>query len=341
MNNQRVKVGVKAVSNLISGLTTGYGKKKSGYYPPSLEGHDYNSKSDIYMKKCKPYQVRSEKGRCVGRKPKSDIYMKKCKPYQVRSEKGRCVGRKPKSGSRTGSNLAAKAMKLKHKEGISLKEAWKKVRFGYTPPDLVDVVWNPVSKSWLKKCGPGKVRNPDTNRCKSDGTARKGKTSGSKAPKQIKGYKVEIVVKPIAETHWIDLTGKNRGHNLKKLVEYYSQDRLLPQLEHVYDIKNPKVTKRIVEGEGRIVFKYDHLNAEDEEEVKVGVGMALDLDEKRRFPIATNGAGRIIDINPPESYRGLHDNDTLEEYYRWMASVPILTFLSNYHGAEKKWRPFY
>tara|TARA_B110001450_G_scaffold42652_1_gene38898 strand:- start:15119 stop:16036 length:918 start_codon:yes stop_codon:yes gene_type:complete len=305
MNNKRVKVGVKSVSNLMSQMTTGYGKKKSGYYPPSLEGYDYNSKSDNYMKKCKP--------------------------YQVRSEKGRCIGRKPKSGSRTGSNLAAKAMKLKHKEGISLKEAWKKVRFGYTPPDLVDVVWNPVSKSWLKKCGPGKVRNPDTNRCKSDGTARKGKTSGPKtlgpkAPKQIKGYKVEIVVNPrSAEDHWIDLTGKNRGHNLKKLVEYYSRPQLLPQLEGIYDIKNTQVTKRIVEGEGRIVFRYDHLNAENIEEVEVAADMALNLDEKRRFPIATNGAGRIMDINPPESYRGVHD----------------LTFLSNALGAEKKWRPFY
>lgn len=85
-------------------MTSGYGKKRSGYYPPALAGYDYN--------------------------PKYDRYLKKCKPYQVRSEKGRCVGRKPKSGSRTGYNLAEKAMKLKHKEGISLKEAWKRVRYG-------------------------------------------------------------------------------------------------------------------------------------------------------------------------------------------------------------------
>lgn len=104
MNNKRVKVGVKSVANLTSRLTTGYGKKKEGYYPPALAGYDYN--------------------------PSTDRYMKKCKSYQTRNEKGRCVGKKPKSGSRTASDLASKAMKLKHKEGISLKEAWKRVRYG-------------------------------------------------------------------------------------------------------------------------------------------------------------------------------------------------------------------
>jgi hypothetical protein len=183
MNNKRVKVGVKSFANLMSQMTTVYGKKKEGYYPPALAGYDYNPSSDRYMKKCKSYQTRSAKGRCVGRKsksgsrtasdlaakamklkhkegislkeawkrvrygkkkegyyppalagydynPSSDRYIKKCKSYQDRNEKGRCVGRKPKSGSRTASDLASKAMKLKHKEGISLKEAWKRVRYG-------------------------------------------------------------------------------------------------------------------------------------------------------------------------------------------------------------------
>jgi hypothetical protein len=183
MNNKRVKVGVKSFANLMSQMTTVYGKKKEGYYPPALAGYDYNPATDRYMKKCKSYQTRSAKGRCVGRKsksgsrttsdlaakamklkhkegislkeawkrvrygkkkegyyppalagydynPSSDRYMKKCKSYQDRNEKGRCVGRKPKSGSRAAPDLASKAMKLKHKEGISLKEAWKRVRYG-------------------------------------------------------------------------------------------------------------------------------------------------------------------------------------------------------------------
>lgn len=307
MNNRRVKVGVKSVSNLMHQLTTGYGKKKSGYYPPSLEGYEYNAKYDKYMKKCKP--------------------------YQVRSEKGRCMGRKPKSGSRTGSNLAAKAMKLKHKEGISLKEAWKRVRFGYNPPNLVDYEWNPVTKRYNKKCGAGKVRNPATGRCVSDGTATRGRASGSGTPRearQIKGYKVELVIKPRGVDERIDLTGKNRAHNLKKLVEYYSQPELLPVLEIVYDIIETKVTKRIVGDEGKIVFKYTHLTT-DENEVSIGIRRALSLDDNGNFPITTNGAGRIVDIKA----RDLDPNDFDEGF------IPNLTLLSEARGAEKKWKPFY
>ena len=89
MVNKGIKIAVKSRSKVMSALKSAYGKKNPGYYPPSLEGYDYNSEYDRYMKKCKS--------------------------YQVRNEKGRCVGRKTKTGSRTGSNLAAKAMKLKHK----------------------------------------------------------------------------------------------------------------------------------------------------------------------------------------------------------------------------------
>lgn len=295
MDRKRVKIGVKSVSNLMSRLTTGYGKKKPGYYPPSLEGYDYNSEYDRYMKKCKS--------------------------YQVRNEKGRCVGRKTKTGSRTGSNLAAKAMKLKHKEGISLKEAWKRVRFGYNPPNLVDYEWNPKTKRYNKKCSSGKVRNPSTGRCVSDGSSKRGRTSQPKSPKQIKGYKVELVIKPQGVDERIDLTGKNRAHNLKKLVEYYSRPELLPGLKYIYDIVNPKVTKRIVGEEGRIVFKYDHLDT-DENEIDVGIDMALSLDDNGNFPVTTNGAGRIVDIRP----------NSLD---------PNVTLLSEGRGAVKKIKPFY
>ena len=96
---------------------------------------------------------------------------------------------------------------------------------------------------------------------------------------------------------------------------------MLPGLEYVYDIVNPKVTKRIVGEEGRIVFKYDHLNA-DENEVSVGIDMALSLDGNGNFPITTNGAGRIVDIRP----NSLDSNVTL---------------LSEGRGAEKKSKPFY
>ncbi len=93
----------KAISHLNAILM--YGKKGQGYYPPALAGYDYNPKTDKYMKKCKDYQTRSEKT-------------------------GRCAGKKDKPASKKGSDLAAKAMKLKHKEGITLKQAWKKVKSG-------------------------------------------------------------------------------------------------------------------------------------------------------------------------------------------------------------------
>lgn len=237
--------------------------------------------------------------------------------------------KKPKSGSRTGSNLASKAMKLKHKEGISLKEAWKRVRFGYNPPNLVDYEWNPKTKRYNKKCGTGKVRNPTTGRCASDGTAKKGRTSKPKVPKTMKGYKVEIIIKPKGTDERVDLKGKNRAHNLKKLVEYYSQPGLLPRLEYVYDIVNTKVTKKIVGDEGRIVFKYDHLNG-DENEVSVGIEMALSLHTDGYFPITTNGAGRIVDIEPY-----IPDSNPLT------LRAANATILSGYNGAQHKSKPFY
>ena len=82
-----------------------YGKRRQGYYPPALAGYDYNPKTDRYMKKCKDYQTRNEKT-------------------------GRCTGKKDKPASKKGNDLASKAMKLKHKEGITLKQAWKRVKSG-------------------------------------------------------------------------------------------------------------------------------------------------------------------------------------------------------------------
>tara|TARA_B110001452_G_scaffold27116_1_gene21274 strand:- start:1180 stop:1953 length:774 start_codon:yes stop_codon:yes gene_type:complete len=237
---------------------------------------------------------------------------------------GSSYGRKkPKTSSRTGSNLASKAMKLKHKEGISLKEAWKKVKFGYNPPNLVDYEWNSSTKRYNKKCGPSKVRNPSTGRCVSDGQAKRGRVPKPRVQKQIKGYKVEIVIKPIGVDEKVDLKGKNRTHNLKKLVEYYGQPGMLPSLEYVYDIVNTKVTKRIVGDEGRIVFKYNHLIA-DENEVEVGIDMALSLSDTGRYPITTNGDGRIVDTSPPLDF-----------------VVHNLTHMSQKRGAEKKSKPFY
>ena len=50
--------------------------------------------------------------------------------------------------------LAKKAMKIHHKEGISLKAAWRRVmrnsRFGYTPPALQGYVWNERTKRYNK-----------------------------------------------------------------------------------------------------------------------------------------------------------------------------------------------
>ena len=67
---------------------------------------------------------------------------------------------------------AKKAMKLKWKEGISLKEAWKRMSFG----DTVCPRGHEPNKKWtgkrgqqicVKECGFYQMRNPDTNRCKN------------------------------------------------------------------------------------------------------------------------------------------------------------------------------
>ena len=84
-------------------------------------------------------------------------------------------GRKRKCRRSTSSKqkkiqaLAKKAMKIHHKEGISLKAAWRRVmrkptRFGYTPPELVDYEWNPRTKRYLKKCKDYQERNAN-GRC--------------------------------------------------------------------------------------------------------------------------------------------------------------------------------
>ena len=300
MVNKGIKIAVKSRSKVMSALKSAYGKKKPGYYPPSLEGYDYNSEYDRYMKKCKS--------------------------YQVRNEKGRCVGRKTKTGSRTGSNLAAKAMKLKHKEGISLKEAWKRVRFGYNPPNLVDYEWNPKTKRYNKKCSSGKVRNSSTGRCVSDGSSKRGRTSQPKSPKQVKGYRVELVVKPMGADERIDLMGKNRAHNLKKLVEYYSM--LLPSLEYEFTIVNPKVVKRIVGDEGRIVFKYDHLTPfASQRDACIEKALSISGDN----PITTDGRGRILNIEAGK----------LSPYDFPNGIIPNETFLLEAWGAEKNWKGLY
>jgi hypothetical protein len=280
-------------------LTTSYGKKIYGYYPPSLEGYEYYSK-----------------------------YIKKCKPYQVRSDKGRCVGRKSKSASRTGSDISARAMKLKHKKGISLKEAWKRLRFGYNPPNLVDYDWNPVTKRYNKKCGTGKVRNPSTGRCVSDGTGKKRTKSVSKVPKQVKGYRVELVIKPIGADQRIDLKGKNQAHNLKKLVEYYTM--LLPSLEYQFTIINPKVNKRIVGDDGRIVFKYDHLTPFPSQR-DAAIDMALSLDNDGDYPITTDGKGRILNIQAGK----------LSPFNFPNGIIPFQTLLLESHAATKNWKGLY
>ena len=300
-----------------------YGKKKPGYYPPALDGYDYN--------------------------PEYDRYMKKCKMYQVRNTKGRCIGRKNKPNSGTGNDLASKAMKLHHRDKISLKEAWKRVRFG-APPALVDHEWNPKTGRYIKKCTAGKIRNPDTGRCISDktksvktksvkivnnnipddkeinpltgrlvkkcapgstrnpSTGKCVKNSGPKTPKtpsaprastKFNGYKVQISMAPEGVDEFINLEGRNRGHNLTQLTNYYTD--MAQVLTRVYNIKNIKITKKLnadplMAAGGIIVLKYDHADA-DEDEVNSGIQMVEDLGRDGRNPIQTNGNGTIININ--------------------------------------------
>lgn len=74
--------------------------------------------------------------------------------------------RKRASKSRTKTqDLAKKAMKLHHREGITLKAAWKKVlKFGYIPPKLVGYEFNEATGKYRKSCATGKIRN-DRGRC--------------------------------------------------------------------------------------------------------------------------------------------------------------------------------
>ena len=288
-----------------------YGKKKSGYYPPSLEGYEYNPEYDRYMKKCKTYQVRNTKNRCVGRKSTG-------------------------SGSGSGRSLAARAMKIHHRDKISLKDAWKRVRFGVPPPNLADYEINPLTGRYVKKCASGKVRNSVTGRCISDktrsarvvnnnvpddkeinpltgrlvkkcapGSIRNpstGRCVKNSAPTPVprtstrfNGYKVEIIMKPEGVDEFIDLSGRDRAHNLTKLAIYYTD--MAQILTRVYDIKNIKITKNV--SEGTLKLKYDHANA-DEDEVDSGVQMVEDLGRDGRNPVQTNGNGKIIDIGPAD-----------------------------------------
>ena len=272
--------------------------------------------------------------------------MKKCKVYQVRNTKGRCVGRKGTTSSRSGPerSLAAKAMKLHHRDKISLKEAWKRVRFGYNPPNLVEYEWNPKTGRYIKKCTSGKIRNPDTGRCISDktksvkivnnnipddkeinpltgrlvkkcspGSTRNPSTgrcvknsTSTRTPKtpsaprtstKFNGYKVEINMAPEGVDEFIDLRGSNRRHNLTQLTKYYTD--MAQILTRVYDIKNIKITKKLNTAypTGSIVLKYDHVDT-DEDEIDSGIQMVEDLGRDGKNPIQTNGNGKIIDINP-------------------------------------------
>ena len=227
--------------------------------------------------------------------------------------------------------LAKKAMKLHHRDKISLKEAWKRVRFG--APDLVDYDWNPKTGRYVKKCTPGKVRNPVTGRCVSDktksvrivnnnipddkeinpltgrlvkkcapGSTRNSSTgrcvknsAPTRAPRtstKFNGYKVEIIMKPEGVDEFIDLSGRDRTHNLTKLAKYYTD--LSQILTRVYDIKDIKITKNV--SGGTLKLKYDHAD-NDENEVDAGLQMVEDLGRDGRNPIQTNGNGKIININ--------------------------------------------
>ena len=234
--------------------------------------------------------------------------------------------------NKTHYGLAKRAMKLHHQDKISLKEAWRRVKFG-APPNLVDYDWNPKTNRYVKKCSGGKIRNPETGRCVSDKTARvrivnnnvphdkeinpltgrlvkkcapgstRNPSTGrcvknsapARAPRtstRFNGYKVEIIMKPEGVDEFIDLSGRDRTHNLTKLAKYYTD--MAQILTRVYDIKNIKITKNV--SEGTLKLKYDHANA-DEDEVDSGVQMVEDLGRDGRNPIQTNGNGKIININ--------------------------------------------
>ena len=68
---------------------------------------------------------------------------------------------------------AKKAMRMHHREGITLKQAWKKVnRFGYTvcekgmTPNPNWVASGGRGKQCIKECPPGTIRNYSTGRCR-------------------------------------------------------------------------------------------------------------------------------------------------------------------------------
>jgi len=88
-----------------------------------------------------------------------------------KSKKGKKSAMSPKK-KRAVAN-AKKAMKLHHREGITLKQAWKRVnRFGDTvcPPGYEpNVMWSGgrSQRQCIKQCGFFQMRDPVTNRCKN------------------------------------------------------------------------------------------------------------------------------------------------------------------------------
>ena len=88
---------------------------------------------------------------------------------------------------------AKKAMRLHHREGITLKQAWKRVnRFGDTVCQSgyeMNPKWNGKNPNQrcIKKCGFLQTRDPATNRCKGP---LGGLTAASKMTALKPGYEI-------------------------------------------------------------------------------------------------------------------------------------------------------
>lgn len=127
-----------------------------------------------------------------------------------KKSKSRGSPRKRKSrGSpkkRKAVSNAKKAMRLHHREGITLKQAWRRVnRFGDTvcPPGFeANKKWtgrNP-NHQCIKECGFLQNRDPLTNRCKGPLGGVKGpspKTSSSAAPRGFRMPKPGYEINPV------------------------------------------------------------------------------------------------------------------------------------------------
>jgi hypothetical protein len=195
--------------------------------PPDLVDYEWNPITKRYLKKCKDYQERNSKGRCVGRKPTRFGYTP---PELVGYE----------WNERTKRYNKIKPQKASRRTGPRITPA---------PPALVDYEWNPITKRYLKKCKDYQERN-SKGRCVGKAVNKTGASSMNPIVKMdldivnVSGQSVsDWYMGWPSEARPRGVTGSLtalRKHNHEQLVKYYKK-YLKDALMSVPEFKSLKV----------------------------------------------------------------------------------------------------